>query len=211
MGKKLVVTPGDKFGRWEIIREDCRGRYNERRFLCKCSCGNKRIIDLSSLNAGKTQSCGCLRKEVSRDKSTTHGLSKTRIYRIWHMMLHRCHNKDDGRYNSYGGRGIKVCDDWNDFTNFYNWSLANGYESHLTIDRIDNDGDYCPENCRWATQKEQQNNRSNNHNIEYNGKKLTCQQWAERTGIKESTIRFRLSKGWSAEQALCTPVGVKYG
>lgn len=119
-------------------------------------------------------------------------------------MRQRCTNENCINYKNYGGKGICVCDEWNDFENFYNWAISNGYEEHLTIDRISSNGDYTPHNCRWVTQKEQQNNRTNNRLIEFCGEIHTLGEWSSITGIRYETIWRRLKYGWSVEQALTT-------
>ena len=136
------------------------------------------------------------------------GLRGHRLYPIWSGMKDRCLNKNNKRYSSYGGRGIEVCKEWQQsFRAFLRWAMANGYEEGLSIDRIDNDGNYCPENCRWATAKEQANNKRWNHLITYNGKTQTMKEWAEELGIKLSTLSQRInSYRWSDEKALTTPV-----
>lgn len=135
----------------------------------------------------------------------THGMTGTRIHNIWRSIKRRCYTKSHIEYKRYGGRGITACDEWQEFIPFYEWSMKNGYQDNLTIDRIDPDGNYAPDNCRWATQKEQQNNRRNNHLITYNGKTQTAKQWSEELNIKNSTIITRLSRGWSVERTLNTP------
>ena len=138
-----------------------------------------------------------------------HGKSNERIFWVWRGMKLRCYVPSNNRYNRYGGRGIKVCDDWlgeHGAENFINWALQNGYADNLTIDRIDNDGNYEPSNCRWVTQKEQANNRRSNHILEFNGKKQTMKQWADELGIKYTTLKRRiLAYHWSVEKALTTP------
>lgn len=134
-----------------------------------------------------------------------HGMRHTRIYDIWRSMRQRCSNPNNIRYSIYGGKGIKVCHEWELFENFYNWSILNGYKDYLTIDRIDYDGDYDPQNCRWVTQRVQQNNRSNNRYVEFNGQSHTLGEWSEITGLKLGTIWFRLKSGWSYEKVLTTP------
>ena len=137
---------------------------------------------------------------------STHGKTGTRIHDIWRSIKRRCYTKSHKEYERYGARGIKVCEEWvNSFQEFYNWAMANGYRDDLTIDRKDTNGNYEPSNCRWVTQKEQQNNRRNNHYITYNGKTQTAKQWAEELNKNYSTIITRLNRGWSIERTLNTP------
>lgn len=136
---------------------------------------------------------------------TWHGLSHTPEYRIWQDILRRCRNPNRGDYHHYGGRGIEVCSRWQEFTNFYN-DMGKRPSSKHTIDRIDNDGDYTPENCTWSTMKEQSNNRSSNVLLTFNGETLNVTQWAEKTGIYVWTLRSRIQLGWTAERALTEPV-----
>lgn len=135
-----------------------------------------------------------------------HGLCGTRIYRIWAGMKRRCDSPNQPYYKWYGGRGIKVCDEWkNDVVAFWNWAQENGYADNLTIDRINSNGDYCPENCRWATHKEQANNQRSNRKIEYRGEVKTLQQWVEELGLSIDTVSDRLRYGWSIEDAFDLP------
>lgn len=132
-----------------------------------------------------------------------HGMYKTRLYGVWGHMIQRCTNEHDPKYKDYGKRGISVCKEWrNDFLNFYNWAMDNGYADNLTIDRIDVNGNYEPDNCRWATPKVQANNTRRNLKYEYNGEKLTLSQWSEKTGIPYKTLHRRLKNGWSVEKTL---------
>lgn len=134
-----------------------------------------------------------------------HGLSHTRLHRIWHSMYCRCYYSSTNQYKNYGGKGIKVCDEWKHiegFINFYNWAINNGYSDELTLDRIDNEKDYCPENCRWSTPKFQSNHKTNNIIYIFNGKTQTAKQWCEEYGIKHATFNDRLKRGWTLEQAL---------
>lgn len=191
------------FGSLQVI---CFSKKDERRrkyFLCKCICGNIKEIRYDHLLRNEIKSCGCLLGEKLR----THGHSYDRIYRIYDGMKQRCYNSNHHSYSRYGDRGIKICDEWLDnFINFYNWSIDNGYADNLTIDRIDTNGNYEPNNCRWVTQKVQSNNKRNNHYIAYNGAIKTLQEWSEVFNINKRTLFGRLQRGWTIEEALTTPI-----
>ena len=146
-----------------------------------------------------------MKKSIKKKKQIRHGLSHTRLHRIWHSMYCRCYYSSTNQYKNYGGKGIKVCDEWKHiegFINFYNWAISNGYSDELTLDRIDNGKDYCPENCRWSTLKEQSNHRTNNVFYTYKGKTKTSKQWCDEYGISQTTLNDRLNRGWTLEQAL---------
>lgn len=138
-----------------------------------------------------------------------HGKSDSRLYGCWLDMKQRCYNSNNDDYHTHGGKGVTVCQEWqgeNGAKNFIEWSIANGYRDDLTLDRIDNNGNYCPENCRWADAVTQANNRSTNHLITYNGKTQTMKQWAIEYNIPYCTLQMRIVRGWSVEKALTTPV-----
>lgn len=179
---------------------------------CLCDCGKEVVVLGSSLKSGNTKACGCHQKDGWINYKT-HGKSKTRIYRIWQNMKNRCSNNHDKYYKNYGGRGITVCDEWlHNFQLFYDWSVSNGYKDDLTLDRMNNNGNYCPENCRWASRTEQMNNMRANRILEYNGEKKTMAQWAEVVGIPRYVINSRINNyGWSIKDALEIPIQKRGG
>ena len=205
MDRKLDLI-GQKFGRLTVIGKAKSKDHKHSYWLCKCSCGKQKIVRADSLKAGHTLSCGCYQKEIAAQKARKeHPYSKTITYLTWHHMKQRCLNKTDQAYPYYGGRGIKICKRWeNNFENFLQ-DMGEKPEG-LTIERIDNNGDYEPENCKWATYEEQSNNRRSNKIIEHNGKKQNIKQWSKELGIEYGTLHCRFYRGWSAERALTTPV-----
>lgn len=163
--------------------------------VCYCSCGNEVVARKGDILSGKTKSCGCLVPEMASQRLKTHGLTNTRIHNIWSAMKQRCYYTKSSHYQSYGAKGIKVCDEWKDnFMNFYNWAINNGYKDNLSIDRIDVNGDYEPTNCRWATNEEQANNKTTNRYITYKGETKTLSEWAKELGKNYSTLRTQTKK-----------------
>ena len=209
MPKRLDLT-NRKFGRLTAISTDGTGRRSN--WKCECECGGVVFAETSWLTSGNTKSCGCLQREKAKascQAKKTHGMSTSRLARILHSMRQRCTYEKSINFADYGGRGIRVCEEWTRNADaFFTWASANGYADDLTIDRIDVNGDYSPENCRWASMKEQQNNRRNNVVIEFRGKTQTAKQWAEELGIKYTTLRHRQKAGWSMEKIAATPVAV---
>ena len=160
MSKKLNLI-GNQFGKLTVIKY-AGTKNNRTAWLCKCECGNYTTVIGKNLKNGNTKSCGCLHVENARKLFTKHGKSHTRVYHIYSNILKRCTNTSNKDYKYYGGRGIAVCDEWKDnFQAFYDWSMSNGYKDNLTIDRINNDGNYEPSNCRWTTMKQQARNKRN--------------------------------------------------
>jgi hypothetical protein len=162
------------------------------------------IVRLTHMRRGVSKSCGCWRKENSTQQATKHGLAGEPIYEVWKDMMRRCYNEKYRRYPDWGGRGIKVCPEWHDVLIFAEWGKMNGYGSGLLIDRINNDGDYSPTNCKWSTMKEQSNNRRNSKLIAFRGTTMTETQWADALGITQPALHERLSKGWALDRALTT-------
>lgn len=206
MERRKDIT-GQRFGRLVAVRRVENAKSRNARWLCKCDCGNEKIVYISSLRSGDTISCGCYAIEVNSQVHKKHGGYGTRLHHIWTTMKARCFNENNKAYKNYGGRGITVCDGWkNDFAAFRDWAMANGYREDLTLDRIDVNGPYSPENCRWATPKEQGNNRRNNRIITYNGKSQTMAEWADELGTTKDVIYRRLWRGWPESDAVSIPV-----
>lgn len=192
---------GQKFGRLTVLkvaRQVQSGKRLRYYWLCQCDCGNTKEVRTDSLTDKLVQSCGCLKKEQDRTNLTKyhrHKMSKTRLYGIWQKMKDRCFNSNIPCYPRYGGRGIIVCKEWLTVDNFLRWALENGYNDNLQIDRIDVNGNYCPENCRWVTAKQNCRNRRTNIQVEYNGKLVTLVELAELTGMSYSCLHARYTRG----------------
>ena len=207
--RRLIDLTGKKFGKLTVI-ERAENRGNETFWKCKCDCGNTKKINGSKLKNGHTKSCGCYKKEISHAYkgnnsliNKTHGMSESRLYRIYKKMYRRCYKPQTKYYCNYGGRGIKICQEWlDDFMNFYKWAMENGYSDELSIDRIDNNGNYEPNNCRWATRKEQANNTRKTVFLTYKGETKSASEWSKITGIRQDTITMRKRKGLTDEECL---------
>lgn len=213
MNVKRVDLTGKKFGRLTVIekREPNKKRKTSM-WLCRCECGNEKIIASHDLKHG-TLSCGCMLKENRESFKNKYRNGKkinaknTRILRIYNHMKQRCYNSNNSSYKNYGGRGITICKEWlENYYEFEKWSLENGYEDTLTIDRIDTNKGYSPKNCRWATYKQQANNERTNHILEIDGIKHTVQEWSEIYKIKPNTIIYRIKRGWNVKRAVKEPV-----
>lgn len=204
---KFIDLKGKKFNRLVVI-EKAYKKNNKTYWRCVCDCGKEVCVEAQKIRNGHTKSCGCYKLDITKKTNSTHKLSNSRLYLVYRSMLRRCYYVKTQNYKYYGGRGIKVCDEWRkDFKAFHDWAMANGYDENAefgkcTIDRIDNNGNYCPENCRWISIKEQCQNRTNTVYFAYNGETLTRQEWAKKLGIKEATIKRRMYDGWSIEETL---------
>lgn len=195
--KNIKDLTGQRFGQLTVLGiEDRPGRKTY--WICQCDCGNTKTVRSDSLQSGAIRSCGCLKRsqdKVNLTANHSHKMSGTRLYGIWVNMKGRCYNIHDARYHRYGGRGIQVCEEWkNDFSAFCSWSLENGYAEDKTIDRIDNDGDYRPDNCRWTTVKAQCNNRSTNINITIGNATKTLTEWCDIFELDPSAVRARYDR-----------------
>lgn len=183
-----------RFGRLTVVGfAEVRKRGNGRSYIweCKCDCGNTHMVDATALKMGYVRSCGCLANEVRGKASITHGKRRTSLYNVWSCMKRRCLNQNDSSYRFYGERGVSVCEEWkNDFEAFYDWAMKNGYKKGLQLDRIDTNGNYCPQNCRFITQKENENNRSDNVIVEYEGVEYTLSQFAEKHSLDYDRLRY---------------------
>lgn len=188
---------GKKFFRFTVVAYVGRNNSGNALWECICDCGNTRIVCGSNLRLGRHKSCGCLQVK--------HGMANNQLYPTWIKMLRRCHEKSDKDYRNYGGRGIVVCDRWKDVANFIDDMLPT-YRLGLQLDRKDTDGPYSPENCHWATPKQQQRNRRNNRLLAYHGSIRSVAEWSRLTGLGEGTIASRINRGLSIEEALSLPL-----
>lgn len=201
---RLKLT-GQRFGRLVVLAE--AGDHQcptgaKSLWHCQCDCGAKCDVYGSSLTSGNTRSCGCLRLDLQSERSAKHRQAGTRTYRIWQAMLNRCRNENTPQYQDYGGRGIKVCPEWASFDAFFR-DMGEAPYGH-SIDRIDVNGNYEPENCRWATHREQCRNKRNNRLITFNGETKCLMDWAQQLGMDQASLAERLQK-WPLEKAMTTP------
>lgn len=197
--KKFKNLLGDCFDRLIVIGY-AGSEKGFQRWWCLCVCGKIKKVRASCLLKGNTQSCGCLSLETSKKMFIQHGMYNTKIYRTWCDIRRRCYDPKNSRYHNYGGRGIKVCERWlENFENFYE-DMGDKPGPEYSIDRIDVNGDYCKENCKWSTDKEQANNKTNNRYLIFNSEKLTITEFSKRINISQNTIRKYLSLGWTTEE-----------
>jgi hypothetical protein len=196
--KEPIDLTGERFGRLTVLRrEEKRPGAHTAYWTCQCDCGTVKSVSTTALKGGYSQSCGCLRRELRRNSRH----KNPHLYQVWQDMRQRCTNPNNKYFGRYGGRGISVCAEWaEEYEPFYTWAVAHGYQSGLQIDRIDNDGDYTPDNCRWATAMENTNNRSVTRRITYQGETHTFREWAEITGIPARRIRSRYEAGKPASE-----------
>lgn len=207
MGKFIDLT-GQRFGKLVVAGQSERTPKGKIRWDCLCDCGNRHNVATCHLKSGAIKDCGCEKAKRTSERNTKHGGSKSRIYNIWIKMRDRCSNPNNEDWDLYGGKGIQVCQEWNEsFEAFREWAFRNGYSKEKSIDRINGNKGYYPENCRWATSKEQANNVSRNRIVNYRGKRMTLSEAADISKVSYATLKARITYyGWPIEKAIETPV-----
>lgn len=198
---------GQRFERWAVVAEAgfVNGSTNMH-WICRCDCGAEGVVRGSQLTSGGSKSCGCLTREVNAARETSHGKSKSQEFKAWQAMHQRCSNAKCGHFHSYGGRGVTVCERWNSFDNFYA-DMGNAPSSRHSLDRINNSGNYGPDNCRWATSKVQANNRRNTLWIQWKGRQMCAADWSKEINISAAILRKRIKiLHWPIERAMSEPI-----
>ena len=204
---------GKVFGKLIVIKKVGTDKKYNTQWLCKCECGNEKIVARDKLIIGHTTSCGCARKNFFKNLNKIHGLSHSRLWYVWYNIKNRCYRNTSKYYKYYGGRGITMCKEWlDDYQNFYNWAIKNGYDETApkgacTIDRIDVNGNYEPNNCRWISMREQSRNKRNNKRISYNGETHCLKEWAEILSVDYKKLRDRMYKHNNFEKVITTLKG----
>lgn len=215
---KNIDILNQKFGRLTAI-EKSNNICGKTAWKCICDCGNIAYVTTSNLTCNRIKSCGCIKQELLMRRNITHNQRHTRLYEVWKGIKQRCYNPKHRAYHNWGGRGIKMCEDWkNNFQSFHDWSYANGYcpenqkdeKNKLTIDRIDVNGNYEPSNCRWVKRSKQARNTRANKIISYRNEEYCLVEWCEILDLYYSTVSARLLKGWSVERAFETPTNKSY-
>lgn len=211
MGQFIDLT-GRRFNRWTVIGYDAKRSTRDYKYwICRCDCGTVKSVLRTSLVNNRSMSCGCHSIEAARHRKNAHHESKSRLYNVWVKMRGRCNDPNDTRYAQYGWRGISVCKEWEDYFTFKEWAINNGYDKdapygQCTLDRIDVNGNYQPDNCRWISMKEQSYNRRSNRRLTYNGETLTVREWEEKQHFRKGIIESRLHRGWDEVRAITTPI-----
>lgn len=206
---KFIDLTGNRYSKLTVIERAENAKGGIPVWKCLCDCGNVTLVRGQNLKSGAVKSCGCLKHKPAHNR--THNLSKNPLYQRWNQIKMRCYNLSCDSYMNYGGRGIKMCEEWKTSVEaFVKWANENGYKKDLTIERINNNGDYCPENCKWIPKKEQPNNRRCCYSINYNNKTQNLAQWCKELGLNYKFIHNRIHKcGWSFEKAISVPVCVE--
>jgi len=201
--KKVDDVIGLKFGRWTVIQDGLIAN-KKQAYLCICECGIERLVGHYTLKNGSSKSCGCLSRENTRGRLTTHGMTKTPLFNVWKGILSRCNNNKTKAWKDYGARGIKVSESWSDFINFYN-DMGSSYAPGLTIERKNNEVGYTKENCIWIPKSEQSKNRRNNRYIITNKGVMTITEACQESGVSWYAMRARYEKNWPIEDMLLPP------
>lgn len=203
---KLQNLVGKKYGRLLVIKR-IKSVNGKTKWLCKCDCGNECVVYATSLKSGNTQSCGCYKRENAKKLYSTVRQNDKRLYAVWNGIKQRCTNPNNNAYHNYGGREIKICNEWaNNYKSFYDWAISAGYKKGKEIDRIDNDGNYEPDNCRFVDKETQANNKRNVRLYTINGITKSLSQWCKDYDLDYYTVRQRIYKlGWTIEDALNKP------
>ncbi len=210
---RVIDLVGKRFGRLEVISL-CpeRNKYGKTLWRCKCECGNTIIAIGSLLKRGNIKSCGCLYKETRHTVAKKHGAYGSRLYSLWNGIKARCFYPKHKEFNNYGGRGISICKEWLDFNVFREWAYTKGYRDDLTIERIDVNKDYCPENCTWISKAQQAWNKTSTVKVLYKDRLLTIQELAQETGVDKNLLRSRIrQQKWSVEKAVTEPLRLEKG
>jgi hypothetical protein len=200
---KFIDLAGQKFGRLTVVEYLGKNKYTRTIWKCKCDCGGSAICTANNLTRNNSKSCGCIAREAVIQRNYKHGKYGTSLYITWYGMKARCLNKNNPAFNDYGGRGITICNEWiGSFESFYNWAIGNGYKEGLTIDRIDVNGNYEPDNCRWTTMEIQQNNRRDNRIMTIDGFTASLADICRKYNVKYKKVWKRLYLGWTLENAI---------
>lgn len=212
MKKPKTDLTGKRFGDWEVLYEEPQEKYR-RKWRCRCVCGKESSVWQDNLTRGLSTGCGCRAIKARADKTRTHGKRHTRLYTVWCNMRRRCYYTADSSYKNYGGRGITVCDEWlghDGFQNFWNWAYASGYDENApkgqcTLDRINVNGNYCPENCRWITMGQQARNKQNTVWVEFGGERVSLTDFSEQNEVSHGLAWGRLNRGWEPLDTMFVP------
>lgn len=208
MKEKLDLT-GKQFSDWTVLYEDSPAG-NRRRWMCRCVCGTEKSVWQGNLTQGKSHGCGCVTRMQFGERARKHGKRHTKLYNIWSLMRRRCYDEADASYKNYGARGITVCEEWlgeDGFQNFWDWSYANGYDEDAprgkcTIDRIDVNGRYSPDNCRWVDMRVQARNKQHNRLVEFGDDVMPLVEFCEKYGVSMSLAFERFQRGWSPAEVM---------